>query len=146
MTTIAYRAGVLAADSLIAYGSYTNGERSKIAQCGRRVVALAGSTWLRIPLERWVNKGCPESEVPNELLENESDFDCLILDAEGKVFCFAKGYLLPVPGEYCAIGSGKSFALGAMAAGATAEEAVRASARHDKNTGGEVTSIRFPLN
>lgn len=131
---------------MISYGSYSNGERSKIEKCGRRVVALAGDAWLRIPLERWVRMGCPEDEVPADLLEHETDFNCLIVEDDGSVFCFAKGYLMPVPGEYIAIGSGASFALGAMAMGATAEEAVRASARHDKNTGGVVTSISFPLN
>lgn len=146
MTTIVYRAGVLAADTIITYGSYTNGERSKIARCGRRVVALAGPAWLRIPLEEWVADGCPRDAVPTDLMENEADFDCFIVEADGALYCFAKGYLMPVPGEYAAIGSGTQLALGAMAHGADAVSAVRAASLHDKNTGGEITTVRFPLN
>lgn len=146
MTTIVFRDGVFAADSMIAYGTYTNGERAKITRCHFYHVALAGLAWLRIPLERWALEGCPEDAVPAELLEHEADFDSLLVNEEGQCFTFCKGYLLPIPSGYIAIGSGSQLALGAMAHGASADEAVAAAMRHDKNTGGSVQSVSFPLN
>lgn len=146
MTTIAYRQGQLAADTLIAYNSITNGKRKKVACFERYTVALAGVAWLRKPLEKWVADGCPEDNVPLTLLENETKFSALIFDNKtGEVFEFDNGYLIPIYADYTAIGSGALLAIGAMAHGASAEEAVAAAALHDKNTGGPVTCLTFPL-
>jgi hypothetical protein len=145
MTTIAYRSGTLAADSQIAYSNYLNGQRPKITQCGRFHVALAGKAWLRRPLEEWLAAGADEANVPVELMENQAEFSCLIVDDDGVMLTFDRGYLLPVDAPYAAIGSGMFFAMGAMAHGASAEEAVAAAMAHDKNTGGPITVVRFPL-
>lgn len=146
MTTIAYRSGHLAADSLISYTTITNGSRKKIHQCGRYTVALAGMAWLRKPLEQWCQDGCPEDDVPQVLLENDGKFSALIIEnSTGELFEFDNGYLIPIFADYTAIGSGALLALGAMAHGATAEEAVEAASKHDKNTGGPVTSLSFPI-
>lgn len=146
MTTIAYKSGLLAADSMISYTSINNGTRQKISQCGRYTVALAGSAWLRKPLERWCEQGCPEDNVPRVLMDNDSSFSALIIDNDtGELFEFDSGYLIPIYADYTAIGSGALLALGAMAHGATAEEAVLAASKHDKNTGGPVTSLSFPI-
>ena len=145
MTTIAYRSGVLAADTLIAYTSITNGNRDKISQCGEFTVALAGPAWLREPLEDWCRRGC-SGPIPDDLANNDGQFSALIVrNATGEVYEYDSGYLLPVLADYTAIGSGALLALGAMAYGATALEAVKSAACHDKNTGGPVTSLSFPL-
>jgi ATP-dependent protease HslVU (ClpYQ) peptidase subunit len=52
---------------------------------------------------------------------------------------------VPVIADYAAIGSGGMFAMGAMAHGATAEEAVAAAALHDKNTGGNIQSLHHSV-
>lgn len=143
MTTIAYRSGTLAADSLVAYNTITNGCRVKIARCGRFLVALAGFAWLRDALESWACGGCDQDAVPSVLMENQDKFQALLIDDTGQVFEFDNGYLIPIHADYTAIGSGAALALGAMAHGATANEAVEAAARHDKNTGGPVTVLHY---
>jgi len=140
MTTIAYRSGVLAADTLIAYNTITNGERDKIERCGDYLVAMAGVTWVRPILEEWVRAGCDPNEVPEQLLDNQDKFAALIVAPNGLAHEFDSGYLVPVHADYTAIGSGALIAMGAMAHGATAEEAVMAASRHDKATGGPVTA------
>lgn len=142
MTTICYRDGFLAADSLISYTSITNGEREKIARCGQHLVAMAGAAYLRKALEDWVAAGCSE-DVPAVLLDNQDKFSTLIVDRDGRAHEFDNGFLIPVHADYTAIGSGALLALGAMAHGANAVEAVCASARHDKNTGGPVSAVHF---
>ena len=141
MTVIAYRAGVLAADTLISYNSYTNGSRNKIVRCGDYHVALAGEAWLKIVIEQWVEGGADSRKVPKILLKNESKFTSFLMDDFGTLFTFDNGQLLPVDAEYAAIGSGGHMALGAMAHGATAIEAVRAACLHDKSSGGDITHI-----
>jgi hypothetical protein len=145
MTTITFKAGILAADTLISYSNITNGNRNKIARCGKHTVALAGNTYLRRPLEEWVADGCNPASVPQALLDDDAVFAALIIDQDGNVFEFDNGYLTPVYADYTAIGSGAMLALGAMAHGASAVEAVIAAALHDKNSGGPVTSLSFPL-
>lgn len=131
---------------MIAYNTITNGKRSKIARCGDYTAALAGPAWLRAPLEEWCKGGCDEKRVPSVLMEHANAFVALIIDnATGKPYEFDNGYLVPVSADYTAIGSGALLALGAMAHGASAEEAVIAASQHDKNTGGPVTCLSFRI-
>jgi hypothetical protein len=142
MTTICFRDGFLAADTLISYTTITNGAREKITKCGDYMVAMAGAAYLRKALEDWVTAGCSE-DVPAILLDNQDKFSTLIVDREGRAHEFDNGFLIPVYADYTAIGSGALLALGAMAHGADAVEAVMASSRHDKNTGGPVSAVHF---
>lgn len=143
MTTITYKAGILAADSLISYQSYTNGSRPKIAVCKHFLVAMAGPARYRRPLEDWVRDGCPQDRVPTVLVENEDKFNALIVDRNGLAHEFDNGFLLPIHADYTAVGSGSLFALGAMAHGASAEEAVIAACQHDKSSGGPVSTLHY---
>ena len=145
MTTIAFRDGVLAADTLISYSTYTNGNRSKIVRCGDYQVGLAGLAWIKEPFEKWVSDGCDPELVPQAVLDNESAFAVLLMDDSGKAYDYAKGYLVPIDAEYHAIGSGGFFAMGAMAHGASAIEAVLAGIRHDKASGGGITHVEAPI-
>lgn len=146
MTTVAWRSGILAADTLIAYGSYTNGDREKIAQCGNYHAAVAGPAWVREPLEEWLRSGARRKNCPNELLDNEEAFATIIMNGHGAIFDFTRGYLIPICADYAAIGSGGHMALGAMAHGATAIQAVRAACKHDKSSGGRITHVAATSN
>jgi hypothetical protein len=97
-------------------------------------------------LEQWVKDGCHIDEVPADLLSNSKEFSALIVDRKtGVAYEFDDGHLVPVYADYTAIGSGTMLALGALAAGSSAEEAVEAAALHDKNTGGPVTTYDLNL-
>lgn len=123
----------------------TNGRRKKVKTCGDYTVAMAGPAWLREPLEDWCRAGCDTKRVPSALLEHDSAFTALIIHNQtGQVYELDNGYLVPIHADYTAIGSGALLALGAMAHGASAKEAVEAAAIHDKNTGGPVTCLSFP--
>lgn len=143
MTTIAFRNGVIAADSRISYSTIHNGERDKLARCGEYLVALAGPTWLRHPLEAWAAEGARPDQVPEVLHDNADQFNALLVNRHGQVFQFDHGYLVPIEADYVAAGSGMLLALGAMAHGASAEQAVAAASLHDKNTGGSIRSAHI---
>lgn len=146
MTTIAYRSRLLATDSLIAYSNVTNGNCTKFTTCGNYTVALAGRARFREPFEEWCWQDCPEHAVPAILRDNEDQFQALVIEnVTGQAYEYDEGALVPIHADYTAIGSGALLAIGAMAHGANAVEAVEAAAKHDKNTGGPVTSLSFPI-
>lgn len=149
MTTIAYKNGVLAADSLINYGSFSNGEVNKIhvisvpEDDGRRVrkamMAVSGIVWVIEPLIEWIEGGASQDDIPHCILAAAEQFSCIMIDDEGTVWEFNNGFFIKCGVEYHSIGSGQMFALGAMAAGIEAPEAVAAAMKHDKATGGAIT-------
>jgi hypothetical protein len=149
VTTIAYKNGVLAADSLINYGTFSNGEVNKIhvvampEEDGKRVrramMAVSGAVWVIEPLIEWIESGASQDDIPHCLLHAAKDFSCIMIDDEGTVWEFNNGFFLKCGVQYHSIGSGQMFALGAMAAGIEAPEAVAAAMKHDKATGGAIT-------
>lgn len=54
-----------------------------------------------------------------------------IVAKDGRVFLVSDGFSVEEVTEYIAIGSGATFALGALAIGASVEEALDAASRHD---------------
>lgn len=143
MTTIAYRAGVLAADTAMTMGGTTIGEVIKIARRfnGDMAGAAGDAAYNRAFLD-WFEGG-EEGPAP----EAKSDSDCydraVIFRAKGKkIEVFEPRGRFTIVADYYAFGSGKSEALGAMWQGAGAEEAVRAAIDLDPHTGGDVTVLR----
>lgn len=58
---------------------------------------------------------------------------CFQIDAD---FCLGSD-----PAGRCSVGSGSNFAIGALEAGATAEEAVRVAVKHDAYSGGKLQRV-----
>lgn len=150
MTTVAFKDGILAADTIIGYGSFTNGNISKIHRVTmvddaenrkQAMLAIAGAVWVLQPLIEWIESGAGQDDIPHSLLHAAKDFSCIMIDEDGTVWEFNNGYFIPCGVEYHAIGSGQQFALGAMAAGVGAPEAVAAAMKHDKATGGAVHTL-----
>lgn len=63
----------------------------------------------------------------------------LLAHPDGKLECYeGKRWSRVAGAEYAALGNGAHYALGAMAAGANAVQAVRAGMKHDAMSGGRV--------
>jgi hypothetical protein len=144
MTTIVYRDGVLASDSRAYSGDKTPiGWKKKIHRLadgtllGVSTTSVGGDAQVR----RWVEGGC--QVVTNDSLKPES-FTALMVRPDGGVF-YASNNLEwsgPLTGAFWAIGSGEHFALGAMAVGASAEQAVAAAIELDPWSAGEINILR----
>lgn len=147
MTTIAYRAGILAADSQVTYGGDEDaGSRKHRCQKLFRkrafgadvVIATAGEGPPGMLFVDWYGK---KSKPPAVLAEAE--FTCLVLDEDGlwefDRWCRAE----QIAEEFYAIGSGAKVALGAMHHGASAREAVEIAKLVDPYTGGEVKTMEL---
>ncbi|MGJ4953059.1 hypothetical protein [Bradyrhizobium sp. HKCCYLS20291] len=137
MTTIAYRNGMLAADTRMIQGTAIIGNVVKIVR--REDGLLAGGAgdcaWVQA-FHRWF-LGHEEGDPP------ELDDNCkgIIVRPDKTVEMFEPMGTIEFKPPFVAMGSGKEFALGAMWMGATAEQAVRAAMELDPGTGGNITVL-----
>ncbi|UYL04522.1 hypothetical protein EPNKCIFM_00220 [Klebsiella phage KP13-16] len=150
MTTIATRNGVMVSDGQVSWGDridQTNLKKvRKINGClvggaGRLSSVLQFFKWF----EEWSDAQVVQGESPHvqvfipENIDDE-DFTGIVVFTDGVIFMYEGGkrcYEI-VGAEYYAIGSGADFALSAMDAGASAEDAVKVAIKRDVFTGGEL--------
>lgn len=138
MTTIAYRDGVLAADTLINCNGDRIGYTPKIGLAKGLLFGASGSTAWCWAFRSWVSAGatgvCPPAPdgaggfivMPND--------DLIVFHIDG----MERRAGLP----FHADGSGADYALGAMQMGADPAQAVAVAAAWDAKTGGDITVLR----
>lgn len=141
MTTIAYRYGVLAADTGVASGGVRCGRLTKIVRSpSGNLGGAAGSATYCEAFKNWMAGG--QRGDPPEPKEHR---DCLDQGAvfwpDGSIEVHELDGRFRLSATYYALGSGRSEALGAMYAGADAALAVRCAMEHDEGTFGEITVL-----
>jgi hypothetical protein len=135
MTTVVYRDGVMAGDTAVFDRGCYCGQATKIfrnpdgtlgGMCGYMGdVALFGD---------WLGSGDLSGPVVPPSFK-DSDSEGLIVRPDGSVFWIGFGEkIVPISGDFHAIGSGFRIAMGALAAGVTAARAVQIAADLDENT------------
>ena len=137
MTTIAYKDGILAADSQTTSGHIQSSSAfSKIRKFDDGYAAFTGSC-KDIPILFDLIRG-------KEVEGNAKDIDvtAIVMPNEGKPYeayinSLGKLYKHPIS-NFSAIGSGWTIAMGAMQSGASAKEAVKAAIKLDIYSGGAV--------
>lgn len=140
MTTLAYRDGVLAADTLVTAGDGRMGYAQKARRIGSLLYAGCGSAGLIDRLEAWLRSGA-KGEHP-ELKDGSREASVYVFMPDDMVLWFHGDGATALRSEYWAAGSGGDYALGAMAMGATAEQAVQAAIKHSTGSGGDITVLR----
>lgn len=140
MTTIAYREGVLAADTQMTTGD--------LKAYGRKLVYVpAKKAWVGFA---GVLSDCQKfldwfsDENPNVEFDEDDDFSALVMYDDGRVECIdasCKAHRLE-DDEFFALGSGSPAALAAMHMGADARRAVEIAVLVDVGTGGEIVTAR----
>lgn len=148
MTTIAYKDGILAADSRETSGD-DDDSGQLAAQCEKLfrvadcVVALQGDTTAGMVWLTWFRSvhetAAVLHHVPDDLverfLEHEADFTAVVLTPSGALYIYDEwGLPQRITAPYYAVGSGAKVAYGAMHAGAGAVAAVEAACAHDPYT------------
>lgn len=139
MTTIVYRNGILAGDRRVSIDKLVLPETVRKVHRLRdgRLFAWSGEWSLyEAVLAHFKN---PQLECPPIREKGQA----IVVMPDGKVFTFEANVLMPVGGPYVARGSGMDFAYGALAAGASATEAVRIAASLDASTGGGVDVVQL---
>ena len=144
MTVIAYRDGIIAADSR----STTTGKESgirffdssvKLFRKPGCIIATAGSSSPGIVFVRWYGEGLKKHKA----MKNDHDWTCLVLDKDGLWEWDSSLEPEPILEPFYAIGTGCKAALGAMHMHATAIEAVQIACLIDPNCGGLVQSMKL---
>lgn len=144
MTTVAYRDGVMAADSGAWIGDASHGWAVKLAKGKDGALhGVAGNAAECGTYLDWVNAGYEGDEPRAEALpDNASSFIVLIVPPSGPLrLRTAKGVEV-YDAPYFAIGAGSPTAYGALFAGATAEQAIEAAKEHASGAFGQVRTIR----
>lgn len=141
MTTIVYRDGVMAADSRAWSGGHSPiGMKNKVHRLedGTLVGCASSIPGAAEAAVQWYRAGAdPKGEPPRE-------FNLLVVRPDGSAYLADDNPYLsgPLHAPYFAIGSGRQFALGALAMGADAVEAVSIGIQLDTCSGGPITVMR----
>ena len=124
MTTIAFKNGVLAADSMACIGNRKSTTKKIHIVDGKFVIAGAGALADIMRVVEYVyENGLSEC---TRLFDIEAFPSAIAIDINsGTPYRLERGVWLAITDEYYAVGSGADFALGAMAMGADAVAAVQ---------------------
>lgn len=108
----------------------------------RCIVGFAGSMnegrlfldWWR---KYWGSEESPRSPIP------DGEYEALVLYETGDISLINQGVEMFIDEPFFAIGSGKEFCMGALAAGASLPQAMRIAARFDTMTGYDSICTEF---
>lgn len=144
MTTIVYKDGVMASDSLAYSGGPINiGHKKKVfrIQSGEYEGALVGVTTSQPGLSEAIVQYLhdDETEVPDF---KDSSYSFFLVMPNGEVFYANDSMMLsgPLKADHFSIGTGEMYAAAAMELGHSAEEAVEVAIKLDRHSGGPVQS------
>lgn len=145
MTTIAFKDGVMAADSKCTTGCSSDPTRKIYRLKSGGLFGFAGSAGYGALVYEWLCHGAKLKQKP-KLLEGDDGIEAILVTPGGEV-SLMDNYLAPIPvtGSVTAIGSGGDKARALMRAGMGAEEAVRfiVAEELDVYTGGEVQTLQL---
>ena len=140
MTIICYRDGVMASDSLVTDGDARAGTIEKLSINRKKWMAgAAGAIHPCQEFHAWVMAGCDGEFDPSC---DDGEFSGILVSPSGVIYDVdADGKRSRIKAEYVVCGSGSSYALGAMAFGATAVEAVQVAIKLCVTCGGDLQVI-----
>ena len=141
MTTIAYVHGEIAADTLCTWGTNRDGYTTKIA---KKSCFLAGASGTVGGMQRfldWFSSGM-KGDPPEMPKEPDRQTFGMIITPSDEVLLFGPQGWERTKNHMASMGSGGEFATGAMAMGASAEQAVRIAMQFDTKSGGDITVLR----
>lgn len=135
MTTIAWDGRTLAADRQATIGTLKRTTRKIWCVCDK-LVAFVGDSDQVLELLHWMRRGAGPTDFPEHQRRGDSDNRIVVITSDRRIQVYER---TPFPIEFgdkhFAMGSGRDFALGAMAMGATAREALQVASNLDCGTG-----------
>lgn len=139
MTIIAYQNGIMAADGRVhADDTICTDDAVKIIANAGWVGGAAGYWTDVMAFLEWM-----QTNRRRKFRPKSDDFEALLVSPRGEIFYIdGEGARERVTGNRWAIGSGWQFAIGAMAAGSTAQEAVEIACKFVTTCGGKITTLR----
>jgi len=143
ITTIAYKDGILAVDSAVTGSGKYFGSVMKAVNGDGWAASVAGSISMNGAMAHEIAACVLDfAPPPGGLKFLKSDIEILFVNKHGHIYsCWNEG-CTKIDTDFYALGSGEAVAIGAMAAGATAEEAVTIACKYDIATRGPVHVLR----
>lgn len=143
MTTIAYRDGVMAGDSLSTFGGTAGGRVFKVRKVGKFLLGLSGTAGEAEEYCKLMAKNQEIMRFDDLARRATDDLGVWGLIADGnKVYRIDRsGLPYRVRGPFFACGAGMDVALGAMEMGAGAKRAVQAACKYSSGSGGPVYTV-----
>jgi len=143
MTTIAYKDGIMAADRAISAGGHIGSTRKvwKRKSDGA-LVGGAGTVSVFQKWAEWFLAG-ERGNSPGLGTDDDSSSVTLVVRPNGDVEQHDRYGRAVYDAPYYAVGSGADYALGAMAFGATARQAVASATKHDHMTGHGIQYVQL---
>jgi len=144
MTVIVFRDGILASDSLSSTYDEVGvfGVVKLMESSNGWVFGFTGPTAACYKAQQLYKKVFDHTKNPNDNKKDETGkISGLAVSWKNEVLMLGDEGWYPIKSEYCAIGSGSSHAVGALAAGASATQAVEIAIKHNPYCGGEIVVI-----
>ncbi len=135
-----YRDGVMCSDSQVQTGTLRTGTMKKVLKTKDGwLVGAAGDCNEIQRFFKWMEG----DRNPDEALKFEN-MSGIVVSPKGEVFWADSNLdLYSTDVEFAAVGSGEKLAIGAMAMGASAEEAVRVCIKYDTGCGGKIQKVKL---
>jgi len=141
VTTIAWDGKTLASDTLCVNGHIRSGFVTKIVRGPTGELAgAAGHAGFNRAFCDWIAGGRAGNPPETKETDDARDYGFVVL-LDGKIEQHEIEGVNTIMADKFAVGSGRNLALGAMEAGATAEEAVKVAIARDCYSGGEITVL-----
>jgi 20S proteasome alpha/beta subunit len=138
MTAIAFRSGQMAADTRTTH-NYVKANEVKIIHRDGYLIGVSGESCpSNADLVRWFFNAIDKHQRPEF---KDYKFTLLVATPKGRITTIDNsGRFYPIVHQrFWAVGAGSEVCMGAMEMGATAEQAVRAAIKWQKDCGGRVT-------
>ncbi len=137
MTTIATDGKTITSDSRVIGDYIEQGNFPKLFRVGSEIIGICGSYGDGYAYVEWVRNGEKEDCKPKI-----QDFEAIRVSARGVLWVGKNLHPIKSP-RIVAIGSGGSYAMGAMLAGASSRQAVAIAKKLDTGTGGKLVTMRI---
>jgi hypothetical protein len=145
MSIIAFDGTTIAADKAICEGMLLSYKGKKLFKHGNMIIGFAGNVARSLIIKDWILSGADPNKFPTVTDKDDLCSICVLTrikdgqnsDTGKLTLLFYENSPAPIVNEspYIAIGSGAAVAMGAMAAGKTAVEAVKIAIKHNPGCG-----------
>lgn len=146
MTIVAYSKGVLASDSTVTTQSgYTDGSVRKIVKTPEGLLVGAAGSLAQVSsfLDLFEDHDIDTLWSNPAWFKEYDEIEGIMIDVEGEVSIFIDGVFCDIKEEFYALGNGSPVAKGAMAMGATSEQAVEIASRFTLGCGGDIQKVEL---
>lgn len=154
MTTIVYSDGVLAAESQYTFDNQKFFNCMKVFSGKNSAIGYAGNPqyvdnmvrwWRSLESDHLLHPSEWRYRNPEQIDGDETVMVLLVHKYYGVFKLFGDGHVFEIPEGFAAIGSGGPIAHGALLAGASAVDAVKAAIELDLYSGGNINAIQIDV-